>query len=137
VDGVVALGVVEVMEAVVRASSRAFQAVPDAVGADPVGLALVLSDAVVSVVSGPGDRLIIGTAIRMVSAAPSIAQRRAVGGWVDKPANRSRTRVSRGGRPGSFAGAAGTARCRPVLGPEAFGGCTSTPGGRRHGVFRN
>jgi hypothetical protein len=86
VDGVVALGVVEVMEAVVRVSSRAFQAVPDAVGWDAVGSAAVLSDAVVSVVSGAGDRLMRGTAMRMTSAAPSIAQRRAVGGRAEAPA---------------------------------------------------
>ena len=90
-EGVVALGVVGVMEAVVRASSRALQAVPDAVGSDPVGSDAVLSDAVlsdavVSVVSGAGDRLMRGTAMRMTSAAPSIAQRRAVGGWADAPA---------------------------------------------------
>jgi hypothetical protein len=86
VDGVVALGVVEVMEAVVRVSSRAFQAVADAVGWDAVGSDAVLSDAVVSVVSGAGDRLMRGTAMRMTSAAPSIAQRRAVGGWAEAPA---------------------------------------------------
>jgi hypothetical protein len=80
------VGAVEVIDAVVRGSSRAFQAVPDAVGSAAVGAETALSDAVVFVILEPGDRLMRGTAIRMTSAAPNMPQRRAVGGWAATPA---------------------------------------------------